>query len=79
MIPPERMDVTDRNGGFVAEGPVNTIWRGPRPSMMGTLVDYDEESFYQTNDNCTKARYRLYAYRFLALVWFDNKTGERVA
>jgi hypothetical protein len=42
------MNVTDKHGGFVAEVPTGSLWRGPRPDMMGTLVDYDEDPDFKT-------------------------------
>lgn len=100
MIPPKKLNVLDRHGGYTSlrrvkgyerydlhlnclvDGPPQwsgTCWRpGSRLSdPMGTLVEYDEDSFYQSNNNCTMAIYRLG--RRYAAVWFNNTTKERVA
>jgi len=91
--PPLILDVRDQHGGFTIVHPRtgDTLWRPATvldghgagdTRFHGRLESYDSESFYQLNDNCTKAIYRLenargYGYR--AVVWFDNSTGEREA
>ncbi len=60
----------------------DTLWRPGavlRHGTTGTLVDYNESSFWQTNDDVTIAVYRVSGYGYPVLVWFDNKTGERIA
>lgn len=64
-----------------AVGP--TLWRpggvlkGREP--IGDLIAYDPRSFYQDNDNVTLAVYRVPGYGYPVLVWFDNRTGQRIA
>jgi hypothetical protein len=59
-----------------------TLWR---PGQMlkkgttGTLQEFDEKSFYQLNNNVTKAIYKVPGYTCRVAVWFDNETGERIA
>jgi len=79
MTPPNVMDVTDKHGGFTVEVPSGSLWMSARENMCGTLESYDEESFYQGNNDCTLALYKLRSYRYPAMVWLDNKTGERLA
>lgn len=77
------MNVINRHGGFTAETtPGNTLWRPGarlRKTTIGDLVSYDEKSFYQMNNNVTKATYKVSGYRYKVLCWFDNTTGERIA
>ena len=92
MLPPRTLNVIDGHGGFTAETPsgrrradgyqsTNTLWRPGavlKHSTTGTLIDYDERSFYQNNHDVTKARYRVAHYRYPVIVWFDNPTGRRI-
>ncbi len=60
----------------------DSLWRPGRilrGSTMGRLVAYDEEAFYQTNNDVTIAVYRVSGYGYPVLVWFDNKTSQRIA
>ena len=59
-----------------------TLWRPGsilKKTTDGVLLAYDERSFYQTNDDVTKAIYKVPGYAFVVAVWFDNATGERIA
>ena len=86
--PPSPLNVLDNSGGFTAETiPGQTLWRagtvlsrGRRAlSPMGTLVGYNNRSFYQSNNDVTRASYKVKGYRYPIIVWFDNKTGLRIA
>lgn len=76
----------DAVGNFVRWNKVyrelNTFWR---PSQLlkgkteGELQEYDEHSFYQNNENVTKAIYKVKGYCNRVVVWFDNETGLRIA
>lgn len=86
MKPPDVVDVRDKHGGFTCEttgkrSGTNTLWRPGRiiRSFVGTLISYDEKSFYQQNDDVTRAVYKVSGYRYPVICWFDNKTGERIA
>jgi hypothetical protein len=60
----------------------NTLWRPGavlRKGTIGTLVETRKHSFYQTNNNVTKAIYKVPGYRYRVAVWFDNVTGRRLA
>ena len=39
----------------------------------------DTRSFYQTNDDVTKATYLVKGYNYPVQAWFDNATGKRIA
>ena len=59
----------------------DTAWRRGSVLKRGTtgeLVDFDERSFYQLNDDVTLAVYRVQGYGYPVLVWFDNMTGKRI-
>jgi hypothetical protein len=85
MIPPNKIDITDKNHGFTAittkQG--DTLWRPIRvllyKNLYADLQSYDENSFYQLNDNVTKAIYKVRGYRYPIVCWFDNLTLERIA
>jgi hypothetical protein len=61
----------------------DTLWKpasafaGKGPN--GTLVSFWEQAFYQSNDHATLAIYNVRGYGPLIAVWFDNRTGERIA
>lgn len=60
----------------------DTLWRPGsllHKTTIGVLQEYDEQSFFQTNNNVTKAIYTVPGYIFRVAVWFDNTTGERIA
>ncbi len=84
MKPPDVLKVLDKNGGFTAvttkQG--GTLWRPGamlKFRLVGEIQSYDEKSFYQRNEHCTRAIYKVKGYRYPVVVWFDNVTGERVA
>lgn len=80
--PPQKINVLDQHGGFTAETTKGgTLWRPGDilKSAQGTLVDYNSKSFFQNNNDVTKATYKVAGYRYPVIVWFDNKTGRRVA
>ena len=89
MRPPESMNVIDSHGGFTAETHGKnigtcTLWRPGRVlkhGTIGTLISgsVNEHSFFQINDDVTRAAYKVKGYRYPVIVWFDNKTGERIA
>lgn len=86
MQPPQKLNVLDAHGGFTAETRNGTLWRPgniltdhPKRSTVGTLVDYNEHSFYQTNNDVTRATYKVPGYGYRVSVWFDNKDGHRIA
>ena len=72
----------DGNGWRKAWRESDTLWRPghmlPR-GTTGTLSEVDEHSFYQCNNDVTKALYKVPGYRFRVAVWFDNATGQRLA
>ena len=60
----------------------SSLWRPGhvlKKSNYGTLLGFNEKSFYQTNNDVTKAIYKVPGYRYPVAVWFDNKTGRRIA
>lgn len=60
----------------------DTLWRPSellKGETLGTLQEYDERSFFQLNDNVTKAIYKVKGYSNRIVVWFDNQTGKRIA
>jgi hypothetical protein len=61
----------------------DTLWRPcwmlNRYGTIGTLQEYDEKSFYQNNNDVTKAIYKVKGYHYRIAVWFCNKTGKRIA
>jgi hypothetical protein len=60
----------------------NTLWRPGqllKQTTIGTLQEYNEKSFFQNNNDVTKAYYKVPGYRFRVAVWFDNATGRRLA
>jgi hypothetical protein len=59
-----------------------TIWRPSswlKKGTTGRLVDHAPNSFFQTNDDVTVAIYKVPGYPNPVAVWFDNKTGKRIA
>jgi hypothetical protein len=59
-----------------------TLWRPGallKGDTVGRLLAFDEESFYQQNNDVTVALYRVPGYGYPIILWFDNKTGERIA
>lgn len=58
-----------------------TLWRPGNllKNTIGVLQEYDENSFFQLNNNVTKAVYKVKGYPNRIAVWFDNETGERIA
>lgn len=87
MQPPDTLNVLDQHGGFTCEttGPksgTNTLWRPGhvlKASTLGTLQSFNERSFWQVNDDVTRAVYKVRGYRYPVICWFDNKTGTRIA
>jgi tRNA/tmRNA/rRNA uracil-C5-methylase (TrmA/RlmC/RlmD family) len=61
----------------------NTLWRPASVlngrSPIGKLISFNEESFFQNNNDVTQALYQVKGYRYKIVVWFDNKTKERIA
>lgn len=86
MKPPITMRVIDEHGGFTAltkSGSAwNTLWRPGsilKKSHIGTLVTYREKSHFQNNNDVTVATYKVPGYNYKVVLWFDNKTGKRLA
>ena len=81
--PPSSIDVLDELGGFTAQTTAwSDLWRPGRilkKTTRGHLVEFNSRSFYQTNNDVTKAYYRVPGYRYAVVLWFDNKTGRRIA
>jgi len=60
----------------------DTLWRPAqllKGQSIGELQEFDEHSFYQLNDDVTKAIYKVKGYGNRIAVWFDNATGKRIA
>lgn len=60
----------------------DTLWRPSallKKTTIGELVSFDEKSFYQVNNDVTKAIYKVAGYSYKVACWFDNKTGARIA
>jgi hypothetical protein len=60
----------------------DTLWRPwslLKNTTTGRLVDHAPNSFYQDNDHVTVAIYKVPGYGYPVAVWFDNKTGKRIA
>lgn len=87
MKPPTTINVIDRHGGFTCETKGKnqgtcTLWRPGlilKGKCIGTLQNYNERSFYQMNDDVTRAVYKVRGYRYPVILWFDNQTGARIA
>ncbi len=81
--PPHQLNVLDGHGGFTAETTKrgDTLWRPGTvlKSTTGTLVKHDPRSFFQTNNDVTKATYKVAGYRYPVIAWFDNRTKHRIA
>jgi hypothetical protein len=91
--PPSPINVLDNHGGFTAvTRGGNTLWRpgailsqvlpgalGLKRGTTGALQSFDPKSFYQTNNDVTKAIYKVPGYGYPVAVWFDNKTKMRIA
>ena len=84
MIPPKQIDVIDNNDGFTAitTNRMDTLWRPKKvlkTNTIGILEGYNDHTFYQNNSDTTKAIYKVKGYRYPIALWFDNKTGKRIA
>lgn len=82
MTPPTVLpSVLDSHGGYtVLTRCGNTLWK-PGSTVgdpSGSLVSFDEKSFFQQNNDVTRALYRVGGVRDLVIVWFDNETGLNV-
>ncbi|MFA5136961.1 MAG: hypothetical protein WC489_06270 [Patescibacteria group bacterium] len=84
MQPPVKINVLDKHGGFTAittkRG--DTLWRPGKilkKSKTGVLLSFNEKSFYQLNNDVTEAIYKVPGYPYKVALWFDNKTGRRIA
>jgi hypothetical protein len=87
--PPQTINVLDKHGGFTIETSGKrigngTLWRPGKvlgDNTTGTLIpgSVDHNSFYQLNNNVTKACYKVRGYRYRVVCWFDNDTGKRIA
>ena len=80
--PPAVFNVIDRHGGFTALMRTgDTNWRPGKLlkyTTLGNLVKIDRSSSFQLNDDVTMASYKVKGYPYDILVWFDNKTGQRI-
>ena len=85
MIPPQRISVMDNHSGFnaITTKRGDTLWRPgnvlKRCSPIATLISYDTNSFFQNNNDVTKAIYKVKGYRYPIVLWFDNNTERRIA
>ena len=83
MNPPYSINVLDQHEGFTAETKSGTLWRPKqilsKYSYIGILQSYDEKSFFQNNNNVTRAEYKVKGYRYPVIIWFDNETRNRIA
>ena len=82
MKPPATIDVLDQHGGYTAITKSGTLWRPGKilkKTKIGMLVRYDEGSFYQNNNDVTRAVYKVPGYAYKVAIWFDNKTHRRIA
>lgn len=87
MHPPLKLDpLFDAHGGFTAEisSPKNgtyTLWRpGSVAKRDHAVLDtYNERSFFQNNNDVTRAVYKVKGYRYPVIAWFDNQTQKRIA
>jgi hypothetical protein len=85
MLPPAKINVLDQHKGFTAVTTKrgDTLWRpglvlrGNQP--IGTLIRFDEHSFFQNNNDVTKAVYKVKGYRYNIVIWFDNQSRRRIA
>jgi hypothetical protein len=84
MKAPESLNVIDKHGGFTAittkRG--DTLWRPGnvlKNGTVGKLTSSDERSFFQSNEDVTKAVYKVPGYKYQVAVWFNNKTGDRIS
>ena len=82
---PTYKKVFDENGKFLKWEKVwqerDTLWRSSallKGETIGVLQDYDENSFYQNNNDVTIAFYKVKGYCNRIVLWFNNKTGERI-
>jgi len=78
----EKMKPGDFHWRTIVRDRGDTVWTPARVlqgNTIGTLESYNEKSFFQRNDNVTIAFYRIEGYRHLAVCWFDNETGARIA
>lgn len=59
----------------------DSLWRPGSllADPVGELQEFNEKSFFQLNNNVTKAIYKVKGYPNRIAVWFDNETGERIA
>ena len=83
MIPPEKYNIINKQGGFTAVTTKrnDTLWRPAsilKGKRIGELIRYKEDSFYQNNNDVTTAFYKIKGYPYRIVVWFDNKTHRRI-
>ena len=59
----------------------NTLWRPGNilKDSNGILQEFNENSFFQNNNDVTLAIYKVKGYCNRIAVWYDNKTGKRIA
>lgn len=80
MIPPERIDLIDKQNGFTRinmQG--ETMWR-PKDMLRlttGKLIEYDENASHE-GCSVTQARYSAPFFPYPVVIWFNNKTKERI-
>lgn len=79
-IPLWKKQTDDEKHKIITNHRYMTLWR---PSKLlkrgttGTLLAYNENSFYRNNDNVTVAFYEVPGYQYVVVCWFENDTGER--
>ncbi len=81
--PPVTVNVLDQHGNFTIEtesgDSLTRVGDRLKLGTTGALIDFNGDSFYQNYDNVTEARYKVKGLARPALVWFDNRTGKRIA
>ena len=79
MKPPSLLYLNSTQG-FNAITKSGTLWRPTNIlcDPLIKLVQFEEHSFFQLNDNATKAIYKARRYPYKIAIWFDNVTGKRI-
>jgi hypothetical protein len=83
--PPKKINVIHPRHGLFKSVTLrgDTQWRDAKDlkgKTMGTLIpgSVNPNTVYQTYDNVTSAHYKVPGYRHHVIVWFDNRTGQRM-
>jgi hypothetical protein len=85
MQVPQTINVLQPNfkfGYFTALINGNTLGRNTmsliKRDWTGELISFNSNSFFQNNNNVTKALYKVKGYKYPVVIWFDNETGSRI-